>query len=189
LLDVIGFGKRFITFIRSRDKLPSRSFWTIITLGREQPRDISDPEGRGLVEDELIALEEIGPIYLHHGGEFGPPQMQDHQHDHQMRTLTTSLGGTLSAIPSQIPEISNDTLCEPVHRHHYRPNPPLFRHIREFAHAMTERVLVFAGFTQLVTGIVVYTGGCRGSYINLCLAHLISTFSHLGIVLLLMTLP
>ena len=56
---------------------------------------------------------------------------------------------------------------------------------------MTERVLVFAGFAQVLSVIVVYTGkqayeylasplvtdcpgGCRGGYINVCLAHLIS---------------
>lgn len=40
--------------------------------------------------------------------------------------------------------------------------------------ATAERVLVFAGLFQTLTGIVIYTGGCRENYINGCLAHLIS---------------
>jgi hypothetical protein len=41
---------------------------------------------------------------------------------------------------------------------------------------IAERVLVFAAFGQVLEGIVVYTGGCRGNYLNGCLAHLISRF-------------
>lgn len=37
-----------------------------------------------------------------------------------------------------------------------------------------ERALVFAGYMQVISGIVIYTGGCRENYINGCLAHLIS---------------
>lgn len=40
--------------------------------------------------------------------------------------------------------------------------------------ATVERMLVFAGYMQVITGIVIYTGGCRESYVNGCLAHLIS---------------
>lgn len=40
--------------------------------------------------------------------------------------------------------------------------------------SVVERVLVFAGFMQVLSGIVVYTGGCRVTYLNGCLAHLIS---------------
>lgn len=42
-----------------------------------------------------------------------------------------------------------------------------------------ERALVFAGYMQVITGIVIYTGGCRENYINGCLAHLISEHLHL----------
>jgi hypothetical protein len=41
---------------------------------------------------------------------------------------------------------------------------------------IAERALVFAAFSQVLEGIVVYTGGCRGNYLNGCLAHLISEF-------------
>lgn len=44
------------------------------------------------------------------------------------------------------------------------------------AFATTERALVFGAFGQLIEGLVVYTGSCRGHYLNGCLAHLISEF-------------
>lgn len=52
----------------------------------------------------------------------------------------------------------------------------------------TERVLVFAGLMQTITGIVIYTGGCRQNWINGCLAHLISEFPKLTYVRIVLTL-
>ena len=40
--------------------------------------------------------------------------------------------------------------------------------------ATAERTVVFMGLMQVITGIVIYTGGCRENYVNGCLAHLIS---------------
>lgn len=50
----------------------------------------------------------------------------------------------------------------------------LLQQIGSGTFATTERVLVFMGYMQALTGIVTYTGGCRDSYVNGCLAHLIS---------------
>ena len=52
----------------------------------------------------------------------------------------------------------------------------VLRFVGQAAFATAERSLVFAGLMQVTTGIVVYTGGCRGNYINGCLAHLISEY-------------
>jgi len=49
----------------------------------------------------------------------------------------------------------------------------LLHRILQAAYATLERVLVFAAFAMLLSGIIIYTGGCRNSYINNCLAHLI----------------
>jgi hypothetical protein len=53
------------------------------------------------------------------------------------------------------------------------PQSPLIR-ISQGAFATLERALIFAAFGMTLSGIVVYTGGCRESYVNGCLAHLIS---------------
>ena len=52
--------------------------------------------------------------------------------------------------------------------------PAILLKIGRAVFATSERILVFLGLMQVVTGIVIYTGGCRENYINGCLAHLIS---------------
>jgi hypothetical protein len=173
-LDIIGFGKRFLAFIRSGDKLTLRSFWTVVNQDREQHHDFSDPEYTGLVEDESEALEEVGPIYLQHAEEFGQNETQDHQHNHEKGTLRTSLQRRLTVIPSPQPESPNGTLCEPVYDRHDRPKVPLLGRIGKIAYAVAERLLVVAGFAHVVIGIVTYTGGCRDYYLPPCLGHTIS---------------
>ncbi|KAK6981557.1 hypothetical protein R3P38DRAFT_3460063 [Favolaschia claudopus] len=49
----------------------------------------------------------------------------------------------------------------------------LLRRVGRGAFAVTERALVIAGFAMLLSGIVIYTGGCREKYFTGCLAHLI----------------
>ncbi|KAF7356185.1 hypothetical protein MVEN_00949800 [Mycena venus] len=50
---------------------------------------------------------------------------------------------------------------------------PILRRIAGAVYSIAERILFFAGFALLLSGVVVYTGGCRQNYINGCLAHLI----------------
>ncbi|KAF7352908.1 hypothetical protein MVEN_01258100 [Mycena venus] len=74
--------------------------------------------------------------------------------------------GTLFGPPSPHSE-------ETLHEIHFPPRISLLRRIGRAAFATAERALVVAGFGLLLSGIVVYTGGCRQHYINGCLAHLI----------------
>lgn len=69
---------------------------------------------------------------------------------------------------------SDDTLRDIVLAPISRPKQPLLRRVSQATYAILERVLVFAAFGMVLSGVVVYTGGCRDSYINGCLAHLIS---------------
>lgn len=66
---------------------------------------------------------------------------------------------TLHELPSHVPEVK----------------APLMRRIGRGLFATAERVLVFMGYMQFISGLVTYTGVCRDSYVNGCLAHLIST--------------
>jgi hypothetical protein len=54
---------------------------------------------------------------------------------------------------------------------------PLSRRVGSLAFGTLERFLVFAGFAQVMHGVVIYTGGCREYYVNGCLAHIISEFN------------
>ncbi|PIL36919.1 hypothetical protein GSI_00609 [Ganoderma sinense ZZ0214-1] len=76
---------------------------------------------------------------------------------------------------SHSPRRSSDSLHETGHVYPWqgKDKRALARFIGRVVFATTERVLVFAGFLQVVTGIVIYTGGCRGNWGNGCLAHLI----------------
>ena len=66
---------------------------------------------------------------------------------------------------------SDDTLHDAVPQ--LNVHKPWYRKAGSAVFATLERILVFAGFMQLLTGVVVYTGGCRGNHVNICLAHLI----------------
>ena len=89
-------------------------------------------------------------------------------------------GETVEWSPSSIPGRfhtrhysiqSDDTLHDVVPQ--INTQKPWYRKVGTAVFATSERILVVAGFMQLLTGIVVYTGGCRGDHVNICLAHLI----------------
>ncbi len=73
---------------------------------------------------------------------------------------------------------SDDTLHESAHRSSWSGlgKVGLLKKIGRIVFAVAERVLVFAGLFQVITGIVIYTGGCRQNWVNGCLAHLISAY-------------
>lgn len=86
--------------------------------------------------------------------------------------------GTLfhSPLERQASHHSDETLHE-LPPHVPQAKLPLLHRIGRGIFATTERVLVFLGYMQILTGIVTYTGICRDSYVNGCLAHLISMLS------------
>ena len=70
---------------------------------------------------------------------------------------------------------SDETLHElPPHIQPVEAKKPLMKVIGRAAFATAERMLVFLGYMQVLTGGVVYTGICRSAWVNGCLAHLIS---------------
>lgn len=96
--------------------------------------------------------------------------------DAHRHTRSSSSERTVYEInPPQSSRRSDDTLNNFKLPGFIKPWAPPIRRIAQGAFATLERALVFAAFGLTLSGIVVYTGGCRGSYINGCLAHLIST--------------
>ncbi|KAG1753893.1 uncharacterized protein EDB91DRAFT_1100481 [Suillus paluster] len=89
-------------------------------------------------------------------------------------TQSISSERTVFGIDSPQVSRSDDTLHDFKFPGLIEPQAPLIRRISQGAFATLERALVFAAFGMTLSGIVVYTGGCRESYINGCLAHLIS---------------
>ncbi|RPD66764.1 hypothetical protein L226DRAFT_565553 [Lentinus tigrinus ALCF2SS1-7] len=88
---------------------------------------------------------------------------------HSAASERTLFGGPHS------PRRSDDSLHESGHVYPWqgKDKRAVLRFVGRAAFATAERSLVFAGLMQVITGIVVYTGGCRGNYVNGCLAHLI----------------
>ena len=70
---------------------------------------------------------------------------------------------------------SDETLRQDIGQWMRSNKTPLLRRIGRGVFATAERSLIFAGLMQTISGIVVYTGGCRQNWLNGCLAHLIST--------------
>lgn len=69
---------------------------------------------------------------------------------------------------------SDETLRQDIGQWMRSNKTPLLRQIGRGVFATAERSLIFAGLMQTISGIVVYTGGCRQNWLNGCLAHLIS---------------
>lgn len=191
ILDLVAPGTRLVTYFRSSDRLKFniKHFWCTVILGREDIPTGSDAEYAGLVVDdreevddeELKAVNDAPkPLHIRRNQIMTPLLTQDlrrtshydHDQDRPYGHSATS-ERTLFDVFSPAKEYSDDILHETVGA---KPGVPMLRRIARGAFGGVERALVFAGFGQLLTGIVVYTGGCRENFINGCMAHLISRF-------------
>jgi len=193
IIDIVALVGRVATYIRSGDhaKFNFRLFYRTIILGQEDIPTGSDAEYAGLVVDGPEEFEEAElkaandatePLHISRNP-MSSLQKQDLEqtvhwannvhHSHRRQHSATS-DRTLFGVFS--PTHSNATLDDVDGHDNAKPRLPLLRRIARGIFGTVERALVFAGFAQLLTGIVVYTGGCRENYVNGCMAHLISRF-------------
>ncbi|KAF8165188.1 hypothetical protein B0H34DRAFT_647571 [Crassisporium funariophilum] len=176
-IDASTVAKRLLTFIRGSDK-SYRTFWRIIT-NKEHERLGSELEYSGLVADEPEDFqsaknlhESIEPQDVRHNDALNNETEQWASSVHQQQqNYSLFTEGTMD--DTQSPTQFQDRLQDV----HLRRNMPSWRdnlyRLGEGAFAVIERLLVVSAFAQLLTGIVIYTGGCRDEYLNGCLAHLI----------------
>lgn len=157
-LDMLAALRRAFAYMRSGDHFTFREFCTIVILGREKAQDrVSEYEG--LIANES-GYDEI---------ELGSPK--------QSIMSRSGQGESPQDAPELNPRNSDDTLHDFMHdlqQPTFRKKGNIRKRIASTTFAIVERSLVFAGFIQVLTGIVTYTGGCRQNYLNGCLAHLIS---------------
>lgn len=193
-LDVIALGSRLIAFfraIKSGDhKFSFSSLWNTAILGKDTPILGSSVEYTSLAADlgedgyELEEAELKGVIpdsdQIHSSrrpqGSRSPPKAVSFDEEDNGETIEWSPTSDRTAVSGRFHTRnhsihSDDTLHDAVLQMNVRK--PWYRKLGTATFATLERILVFAGFVQLLTGIVVYTGGCRGDHINICLAHLI----------------
>ncbi|KAJ7086751.1 cytoplasmic protein [Mycena epipterygia] len=168
-IDALGAIQRIVNVVRSEKHYTLKGFWKAV-FGREDS-DTKGPESIGLIGAELESESNEDGKKQHHSYD-DPDPVHDFNHGNaeqwanHVRLNATMSDGTLFGPASPH---SDETL----HDIHFAPRISLLRRIAGAAFAATERALVFAGFGLFLTGIVIYTGGCRQKYVNGCLAHLI----------------
>ncbi|KAJ8595304.1 hypothetical protein M405DRAFT_909338 [Rhizopogon salebrosus TDB-379] len=174
--DIAPFVARLYSFLRSidRNKFSFKPFWRNVVLGREVGNltplytslDVEEPSEFEAIQMKPPRLaENQEALHVQRDHPFSP----GHRHTRSSSSERT----VFEADPPRGSRHSDDTLYDFKRPGFIKPRVPLIRRIAQGAFATLERVLVFAAFGVTLSGIVVYTGGCRGNYINGCLAHLI----------------
>ncbi|KAJ6582101.1 cytoplasmic protein [Mycena capillaripes] len=172
LIDTLGVICRIVRFVRSAKHYTLKGFAQAL-LDRQDSDQRADSEYIRLIG----ACAEVDPAdevkshrHSYHNSDFPSAEDFDYRASEQpahvrldsVASDPTRCGPSFPLMHETQPDISST------------PRIPLLRRIGRAAFAATERALVFAGFALLLTGIVIYTGGCRSNYLNNCLAHLIS---------------
>jgi hypothetical protein len=193
ILDLAAFAGRLVAYFRNRDHaaFSFSHLWRVVILGREDIVTGSVAECAGLV-DEPVEFEEAEmkasddangvttPLHVRRNQNMSPLQTQglertDHWTNdvHHSHKYSNSVASERTLFSVFSPTKDSDHTLDDMDVH---SNAGLLCRIGRGTFDSAERALVFAGFGQLLTGVVVYTGGCRGGLINSCLAHLISKF-------------
>ncbi|KAL4075983.1 hypothetical protein J3A83DRAFT_4357115 [Scleroderma citrinum] len=190
-VDTVAFFIRLYEFARSSRKLAVKSFWHEIVLGREAYDSSSNYTGLNAEDpdeyDEIKPLGTMSPQGSHAQTDRPAVNIETQNLDDQYpaawsnettqpghrSTYSAASDRTVFAIDSpRDPRHSDETLRDVLLQLPPRPRKPV-QQVLAVAYATLERLLVFAAFGMILTGIVVYSGGCRNNYINGCLAHLI----------------
>ncbi len=192
---------RTISYIRSiragEQRFAIKACWNTIVLDREDKSVALGAEYAGLVAEEtdeyeaaeLKAREIEGEISdqpaptdtgisPRHSDEHEADQWVNNYRRHSRYPQSADSARTVFGVHSPRGSVHSDETL-PVGdyfsgRSKGLTRASLIKKIGRALFATAERSLVFAGLMQLLTGIVIYTGGCRENYVNACLAHLIS---------------
>lgn len=204
-LDFIALVSRLVGYTKAiragQELFTCRGAWDIVVLDREARTPasaaeytnlvVADPEEYDAAELKAREIEdedEPEPIHVRRAHFIEPIAISaDHietaqwANNVQPEVSPRSAASDRTFFGPQSPrgsQHSDDTLQEPSQWISPRKTS-LLKRIGRGVFATVERILVFAGYLQVITGIVDYTGGCRAGYVNICLAHLISACSSL----------
>ncbi|KIJ56922.1 hypothetical protein M422DRAFT_88038, partial [Sphaerobolus stellatus SS14] len=182
--DGLSTLKRVYHFLRSPERRNIRAFWSKVILNQDEHL----AEYAHLVHDEPQEYEEA---------KFSDEPESNSQH----RRINTSIESVRMRSSDSIHEWSrfagtsvghsrqhsvasnqsDETLHSPgilsrsdAHdSDEESENTPFIQKFLRYAYATAERTLVLMAFSALLSGLSVYSGICRGNYLNGCLAHLI----------------
>ena len=191
VVDTFAAATRLLSYIRSLEsggKFSIRAFWNTVILGKEDrhvfgsnaeyinlvPHEPGDPE-ENLKSNvhhhrRIVTLTDAESIHEDETAEWVNNVRRHSEDSPDTPASDSTLVGRRFSHGSQH---SDDTTQEQVR---FTNNIPLSRRLGKLVFTTVERTLVFAGFAQLMHGVVIYTGGCREHYLNGCLAHIISKF-------------
>ncbi|TFK29345.1 cytoplasmic protein [Coprinopsis marcescibilis] len=168
-VDILRVIKRVIAFARSQDR-SIKSFWTFVIINQEPETKLGSEYASLVVEEPSDG--ESPKVPSRHSEDLqtldGTERWANDVHRHHRLPSAVSE----QTIFGQTSSLSDDTL------HDNQGAKPTVKEKRSsriwnIAFIVLERSLVVAGLAQVLSGIVIYTGGCRQHYINGCLAHLI----------------
>ncbi|KAH7916314.1 hypothetical protein BJ138DRAFT_996237 [Hygrophoropsis aurantiaca] len=190
-VDICGFALRIYSYMKSSSKFAFYPFWRNVVLGHsedstsssvyisliaEEPEDYDEvvmKPGRLSDKQESPHVSQqpsIAPIQIQDELEDQTsPWVSGHAHHYSTSSERTIFEPTSPHGSRHSEETLHDVAILPT----ASPKVSLGRRVARAAFGTFERALVSAGFAMTLTGIVVYTGGCRGGYVNGCLAHLI----------------
>lgn len=183
-----------------------KSTWNTVVLGRDEPSVRLSSEYTNLVteDDELEAaelktreiesedsesetiherrnqpMEPIHTVFDADDNDHETVQWANHVPRHaRYPSYPQSAVSERTLFGPRSPRDSHDALHVAAPWYSKGNRPWLIKKIGRATFATSERVLVFGGLMQVITGIVVYSGGCRQNWLNGCLAHLISMLRH-----------
>lgn len=189
MVDTLAFIRRAFFFFKGSHPKTLGEFWSSVILNKFPA---SEPEYASLAHEELaeyyeLDQERVEASHNHRRSSSSESLSNEHRQWHHSNA---SQGTFVNATPtasthrhakhvSLISTFSDDTLHLPVQRLPTNSQDefeslPLKYRIGRILLATAERLLVILGFVQLISGVTVYSGICRGNYRNGCLAHLIS---------------
>ncbi|KAI0053061.1 hypothetical protein FA95DRAFT_1552948 [Auriscalpium vulgare] len=172
-VDLIAAFNRLLSYVRNGESFSLRTFWKHVVLGQDPPLGYGAEYTNLVVEEPEELEEDLKPLTQSRsfaGDEGHTAQWANDVHEHDY-PATPASERTLFAPRSPRGSMhSDDTLHD---NGRLAAKVPFLRRLGSVVFATLERSLVFAGLAQFLFGVAVYTGGCRGNYLNGCLAHLI----------------
>lgn len=194
-IDAFAGAGRVVSYVRSIERdgqFSVRSFWNrvILSKGDDHVRAINSAEYASLAFEEAEELEEFPKADAYHQhrrvavladdvnirGDETAQWVNKVRHNSEDFPETTVSDRTFIGYgSSRGSQHSDDTLQDHSRAANEISSP---RRLGQLLFGALQRFLVFAGFAQVMHGIIIYTGGCRSNYLNGCLAHVISEFQH-----------
>jgi hypothetical protein len=173
VIDIWNILARIVSFIRSRQRFALKPFWNNVILGRDSDVSGGDAEYAHLVSDEPgeIMLSESKPssptkqvhYELEEEEDLEPNGTAEWANNVRSHRRFYSHGSEATLVRSR--SHTSDETLDQVDDHKAGPKKPLLKRIASTAFDWTEKGLVLAGFSQVLLGIIIYTGAFNSSIV------------------------